>query len=249
MLRKRVVPIVLLDGFSVLKTIQFKIRRNLGSPITVARTYNTRNVDELILLDIDASIQKRAIDAFTIKDVGRELFMPLTVGGGIRTVADVQLALQMGADKVAINTAAIKNPDLIAETASIFGSQCIVGVIDFVKRDEKYLVCQNGVPIKDMEALEWAQCLETLGAGELLIYSVDLDGTMAGPDIQFAQLISNKVNIPVIYSGGVSNKEDCVKLGQTNLSGIGVSSIFHFTGITPLECKEEMSKYGIAVRV
>lgn len=249
MLRKRVIPIVLLDGFSVLKTINFKTRRNLGSPVTVARTYNTRNVDELVLLDIDASKQNRQIDAFTIKDIARELFMPLTVGGGIRTVEDVRLALKMGADKVAINTEAIKYPNIITESSKVFGAQCIVGSVDFIKEDGKYKVYTAGVTHPDLELNDWCKKLEELGAGELLINNVTLDGTEEGADVEIANLISSSVSIPVIYAGGVNNPQNAAEVAKTKTSGVAISSIFHFTSITPQECKEEMHAQGIPVRI
>ena len=140
MLRKRIIPIVLLDGFSVLKTINFNQRRNLGSPITVARTYNTRNVDELVLLDIDATKQKRSIDKFTIAEVAKECFMPLTVGGGIKTVKEIQGLLAKGADKIAINSYALENPAFIKEASDMFGSQCIVVSIDVVEDNDNFYI-------------------------------------------------------------------------------------------------------------
>jgi cyclase len=249
MLRKRIIPLVLLDGFSVLKTRKFQTGRNLGSPITVARTYNTRNVDELILLDIYASRQNRSIDAFTIKDIAAELFMPLTVGGGIRTVEDMRLALKMGADKVSINTEAISNPDLITECSSVFGSQCIVASVDVQCINGSYAIYNNGKVIEGLELVTWCRQLEALGAGELLINAVDLDGTEQGADILLARTVADAVRIPVIYAGGVCSTEDAASVAKTKVSGVGISSIFHFTSITPSECKAAMNAHGVPVRV
>jgi len=247
-LKKRIIPIVLLDGFSVVKTIQFNERRNLGSPITVARTYNSRNVDELILLDIDATSSGQSIDLHTIKDIAKQCFMPLTVGGGIRSINDIEATLLAGADKVCINTAAITSPKLITEAAQIFGSQSLVGSIDISESAGGWNVYSQKKILK-IDALSWAQELEDSGAGEILINIVERDGMMEGPNIELAATIADAVRVPVIYAGGVSCTDDCVHLGRTTISGLGVSSIFHFTSLTPLDCKQSMFEAGIDVRL
>lgn len=249
MLKKRIIPIVLLDGFSVLKTIKFHERRNLGSPITVLRTYNTRNVDELILLDIDASRDNRSIDVFTVQEVASECFMPLTVGGGLKTSDDIALVLSKGADKVSLNSGALENPLLIKESSRYFGSQSIVVSIDAIFENGEYYIFKDGQVFKDIELLEWCKEVSSLGAGELLINSVDRDGTMSGGDIVLADQVSKLVDIPVIYAGGISSPENCAELGATNVSALGVASIFHFTSITPRDCKLEMSRHNISVRL
>jgi imidazole glycerol-phosphate synthase subunit HisF len=249
MLKKRIIPIVLLDGFSVLKTIKFDERRNLGSPITVLRTYNTRNVDELILLDIDASRDGRSIDVFTVEEVASECFMPLTVGGGLKTSDDIALILSKGADKVSLNFGALDNPQLIKEASRFFGSQSIVVSIDVVNENGKYHIFKNGRTFKDIELLDWCKESCSLGAGELLINSVDRDGTMSGGDLILADKISQLVDIPVIYAGGISGPKNCTELGATNVSALGIASIFHFSSITPNECKLEMDRCKIPVRL
>ena len=248
MLRKRVIPIVLLDGFSVLKTINFSSRRNLGSPITVARTYNTRNVDELVLLDIDATKQKRSIDKFTIAEVARECFMPLTVGGGIRTIRDIQGLLAKGADKISINSYALENPFFIKEASDIFGAQCIVVSIDVVEIEDNFYIYNQGQIDNDLELADWIKTVERLGAGELLINNVTRDGSMQGGNVKLAELVSNSVSIPVIYVGGISNPGDAVSIAKTNVSGVGVSSIFHFTDATPNDCRNALKEGGVPVR-
>ncbi|MEZ9570532.1 imidazole glycerol phosphate synthase subunit HisF [Vibrio splendidus] len=248
MLRKRIIPIVLLDGFSVLKTIKFDIRRNLGSPVTVARTYNTRNVDELILLDIDASKQGRSIDKFTIAEIAQDCFMPLTVGGGIKSIKDIEELLAKGADKIAINSIALENPEFIRESSSIFGSQCIVVSIDVVEDNDLYSIYSKGKVIKDILLVDWIIEAERLGAGELLINNVTRDGTMQGGNLELSKLIANSVRIPVIYAGGISSPEDTCNLLGSDLSAVGVSSIFHFTDYTPSDCNEAMKKRGILSR-
>ena len=247
-LKKRIIPIVLLDGFSVVKTIEFNARRNLGSPITVARTYNTRNVDELILLDIDASTDERSIDLFTIKDIARHCFMPLTVGGGLKSVSDIEETISAGADKVALNTAAIENKSLIREAARNFGSQSIVISIDVLENEGEWSLFSRKTRIA-MNPIEFAKELEQLGAGELIINVVERDGKMEGPNFELAEQVANATTLPTIYAGGISSPQDCVKLGQTELAGLGVSSIFHFTDYTPLDCKTAMSEAGIDVRL
>jgi imidazole glycerol-phosphate synthase subunit HisF len=249
-LRYRVIPIVLIDGYSVLKTFNFNSRRSLGSPITVARTYNTRNVDELILLDLDASKEARSIDLFTIRDVAQELFMPLTVGGGIRTVDDIENVLTKGgADKVSINSGALADPFFIKEASEIFGAQCIVASIDVRKVDDKYCVYSHSKQkaIYDLQA--WVKKVEELGAGEILLNSVDLDGTMNGMDYDLIKSISDLVKIPIIAVGGVSCPADCAKAALAGASAVGASSIFHFTSYTPEECKKEMHFQGLPVRI
>lgn len=248
MLRKRVIPIVLLDGFSVLKTINFNSRRNLGSPITVARTYNTRNVDELVLLDIDATKQKRAIDKFTIAEVARECFMPLTVGGGIRTIQDIKGLLAKGADKISINSYALENPSFIKEASDIFGAQCIVVSIDVVEIEDYFYIYSQGEVNNSLELVDWVKTVESLGAGELLINNVTRDGTMQGGSVKLAELVSNSVSIPVIYVGGISNPDDAVSIGKTNVSGIGIASIFHFTDFTPKDCSTKLKLANIPAR-
>lgn len=250
MLRTRVIPIVLLSGYSVLKTIKFDVRRNLGNPITVARIYNTRNVDELVLLDIDASKQKRAIDLFTIQDVASECFMPLTVGGGIRKIEDIRNLLKRGADKISINTYALENPNFIKESSSIFGSQCIVVSVDLKKVNDHYVIYSSiDNENTKLNPIEWCKRCEALGAGELLISFVDRDGVMEGIDDSYISEIAKSVNIPLIACGGVSNPDDTVKMAKAGASGIGVSSIFHFTNHTPLDCKKAMDQAGIPVRI
>ncbi len=248
MLRTRVIPVVLIDGYSVVKTINFDERRNQGNPITVARIYNTRNVDELILLDIDASKDGRSIDLFTIEEIASECFMPLTVGGGISSLEDIKLVLARGADKVSINSAAIENPDLIVEASRKYGAQCIVASVDVKKEGDDYLVYSKG-SVKDMDAFEWIRKLESLGAGEILLNSVDLDGTMSGVDLDLIGMARNDLGVPLIYCGGVKSPSDYIRPIELGASAVAAASIFHFTRWTPDCCKRELEKNGIPVRI
>jgi cyclase len=248
MLRTRVIPVVLIDGYSVVKTIGFNERRNQGNPITVARIYNSRNVDELILLDIDASKDGRSIDLFTIEEIASECFMPLAVGGGIRTLEDIRNVLDRGADKVVINTAAINDHKFVTDAVRMFGAQCIVGSVDVVKTDNEYRVYSMG-EISSRDAIEWIVDLEKLGVGEIFVNSVDRDGAMSGCDEELISRFVKKIKVPVIYAGGVGNPEDCIGPIKQGCSAVAIASMFHFTSFTPNSVKEVMFQNGIPVRL
>lgn len=249
MLKTRVIPIVLIDGFSVLKTINFSTRRNLGSPVTVMRTYNTRNVDEMVILDIDASKHGRSIDKFIIKEITNDCFMPLTVGGGIKSLKDIESLLKSGADKVSINTFGIESKDFIKEASMEFGSQCIVSSIDIITDNNEYQVYSNGRTLHEINYLEWIQELISMGAGEILINDVSRDGLMCGSNHNLAKEISLISKVPVIYAGGISSPVDAANLVKnSNIDGVGVSSIFHFTNSTPEDCRTELKKINIPAR-
>jgi cyclase len=232
----------------VLKTQQFNVRRNLGSPITVVRTYNTRNVYELIILDIDASRQGRCIDLWTISDVTEDCFMPLTIGGGIITIDDIRDTLRAGADKVAINTQALMRPHFIRESSEQFGRQCIVVSIDYTLVEGVAWVFNRRIGQQQLRLLDWAQEVVAMGAGELLINCVDRDGMMQGPDLTTIALLRAKIVIPIIYAGGVGQALDCADIIQAGAHAVAVSSVFHFTSITPDDCKAAMAQRGILVR-
>jgi|TARA_B110000908_G_C10167542_1_gene409178 cyclase len=249
MLKKRVIPIVLLDGFSVLKTINFDVRRNLGSPVTVMRTYNTRNVDEMIILDIDASKYDRPIDKFIIKEISSDCFMPLTIGGGIKTCNDIESLLKSGADKVSINSYSYKNPSFIKEAAENFGSQCIVASVDCIKEGDSFFPYCNKDVLYDINLFDWLLTLQDLGAGEILINDVSKDGTMSGCNIHLAKSVTNILKVPVIFSGGVDSAENVAELIKDGgVDAAGVSSIFHFTEITPNDCRKALKDIGIPAR-
>ncbi|MFZ1624477.1 MAG: imidazole glycerol phosphate synthase cyclase subunit [Gammaproteobacteria bacterium] len=249
MLRHRVIPVVLINGYSVLKTIRFSERRNLGNPITVARTYNTRNVDELILLDIDASTQKRSIDMFTVREIASECFMPLTVGGGLRSIEDIQKLLKAGADKVSLNYGALVDPEFVRNAVRVFGAQCIVVSIDIRRRDGVNRVWSRVDPALDLDPLEWIARAQALGAGELLINFVDRDGTMEGCDQESIGGYAQAADVPLIACGGISGPDDCVAAIRAGASAVAAASIFHFTNVTPNDCKRRMAEQGIPVRL
>jgi imidazole glycerol-phosphate synthase subunit HisF len=250
MLKKRVIPIVLIDGFSVLKTIRFKDRRNLGSPITVMRTYNTRNVDELIILDIDASRQHRPIDKFVINEISQDCLMPLTVGGGIKTLKDIEDLLRAGADKISLNSAALRDLDFVREAAQSFGSQCIVASVDIVKTGGEFCIFNRSVPTSDIILSEHLEKLFEAGAGELLINNVDKDGTMSGSEKDLGFLEQVDIKIPIIYAGGINSPLDAAEtLARVSVDALGISSIFHFTDYTPNEVSKELGLHGYPVRI
>lgn len=249
MLCHRVIPIVLLDGYSVLKTIEFDVRRNLGNPITIARIYNSRKVDELILLDIDVSKENRSIDLHTVTEVAKECFMPLTYGGGIRDCNDISAVLEAGADKVSINSGFLEELDFIKEVVNVFGSQCIVISLDIKKNLQNEFQIFSHAGIKHHISLyEALTRIEECKAGEILLNNVDLDGKMTGYDLEIINIVSLKINIPIIAAGGAGKPEDFAEAVKAGASAASGASTFHFTSFTPNDCKESMAKAGVAVR-
>ncbi len=250
MLRHRVIPIILLDGYSVVKTIKFDVRRNLGNPIVSARIYNSRNVDELFLLDIDASKEGRAIDLATVSSVASQCFMPLTVGGGIRRCQDIAAVLRSGADRVSINAGFWANSNFLRDAVAVFGSQCIVASLD-IKKDSmgKYVLhSHSNLPIE--HSVESSiRLLEESSVGEILVNNVDLDGTMGGFDLDLIGYISSLTSIHIIVAGGASNPRDCGEAIYAGASAVAAGSIFHFTSNTPRTCKEAMEHMGLPVRL
>lgn len=251
MLKKRVIPVVLIDGFSVLKTIRFTQRRNLGSPITVMRTYNTRNVDEMVILDIDASSQGRFVDKFIIREITDECFMPLTVGGGVTKCSEVEALLKNGADKVAINTGSLTNPSFVTEASREFGSQCIVSSVDVSTLPDGSFKVFSRIPSLSgqLDLCAWLSELEDRGAGEVLVNDVARDGTMMGANVELAEIARNSCDIPLIFTGGVSSPRDAASLVEkTDIDAVGAASIFHFTDYTPEDCRQAFREAGIAAR-
>ena len=245
MLKHRIIPIVLIDGFSVLITIKFKTRRNLGSPITVLRTYETRNVDELIMLDIDASLEGRYFDRWLIEELSSECFMPLTIGGGITSCNEIEALLSAGADKVSINTSALTDLKFVEEAVSEFGSQCIVASVDVIAATRIYSKRIPAVP----NLVDHLKHLDDCNVGEYLFCDVSREGTMSGPDLELAKLLAELTPKPTIYSGGVAKPSDCAELIEVSkVNAVGCSSIFHFTKFTPENCRSALRMRGISAR-
>jgi cyclase len=256
MLAKRIIPCLDVDAGRVVKGVKFVDIRDAGDPVEVARRYNEEGADEITFLDITASSDERETIVHVVEQVASEVFIPLTVGGGIRTLEDVRRMLNAGADKVSINTAAIHNPDFVKQAAERFGSQCIVVAID-AKR-----VSPGGEPARweifthggrkptGIDAVAWAKRMEALGAGEILLTSMDRDGTKAGFDLELTRAISDAVHIPVIASGGVGTLEHLAEgVIEGHADAVLAASIFHFAEYSIGEAKQVMAKAGIEVRL
>ncbi len=252
MLKKRIIPCLDVKDGRVVKGINFVDLIDAGDPVEQASIYNQNGADEICFLDITASSDKRDILLDTVKKTAECCFVPLTVGGGVRSIQDIRKLLLAGADKVSINTAAIKNPDLIKESANKFGSQCIVVAIDAKKvKDNTWEVfTHGGRQPTQLNALEFAKLAQENGAGEILLTSMDRDGTKEGYDIELTKKISSSLNIPVIASGGVGNlehlKDGIIKGGS---SAVLAASIFHFGEYSIQEAKEYLKKENVPVRL
>jgi len=238
------------DG-RVVKGINFVKLRDAGDPVENARIYEEQEADELTFLDITASYEGRRAMLEVVKRTAEQVFMPITVGGGIKSLEDIRLLLKAGADKVSINTAAVKDPNLIKEAAERFGSQCIVVAID-AKRTEKSweVYIYGGRTPTGIDALRWAKKVESLGAGEILLTSMDRDGTEKGYDIELTRAVADLVDIPVIASGGAGTLEHLYEVfSQTGASAALAASIFHYRKYSVLEVKRYLKKMGVAVRI
>ena len=252
MLKIRVMPTLLFKNFGLVKSVQFDSWRRIGSVMQAVKVYNLREVDELVFLDISATPDGHPPDFETVDEIADECFMPLTVGGGVRSVADVRRLLQVGADKVAINSAAVENPELIQAAAQQFGSQCVVISIDVKKHSNgTYEVLTHaGTQPTGKDPVIWAKEVESLGAGEILLTSIDQDGRMAGYDIELTKKVSQAVSIPVIASGGAGSYEDmALVLQEGGASAVAAASIFHYTQQTPLEAKLFLKNEGLHIRL
>jgi imidazole glycerol-phosphate synthase subunit HisF len=252
MLKVRIMPTLLFKDVGLVKGVRFNSWRRVGSAMQSIKVYNMREVDELVFLDITATQQGRRPDFETVDDLADECFMPLTVGGGIRTIDDVKQLLKVGADKVAINTAAVENPDLIREAAQKFGSQCIVVSIDVKKHaNGPYEVfTHSGTKATGKDPVEFAKEVEALGAGEILLTSIDCDGTMEGYDVELTRKVSEAVSIPVVASGGAGNYEHMLAaIDEGQAASVAAASIFHFTEQTPLEAKLFLRERKINIRL
>ena len=252
MLAKRIIPCLDVKDGRVVKGINFINLKDAGDPVETASTYSKEGADELVYLDITASFEKRSAFLDVIAKTAEQVFIPLTVGGGIRNIGDIRLLLKSGADKVSINTAAIENPKLIKESAEEFGSQCIVVAID-TKRDNgtKWQVyTYGGRKPAGIDAIEWAKKAEALGAGEILLTSMDKDGTKEGYDLQLTRAISETVNIPVIASGGAGNLEHLYEaLTKGKADAVLAASIFHYGEFSIQDAKKYLKDRKITVRM
>ncbi len=251
MLAKRIIPCLDVDGGRVVKGTKFLNLRDAGDPVECAKEYDRQGADELVFLDITASSDNRATMIDVVERTANECFMPLTVGGGIRSVEDIRAMLKAGADKTSVNTAAIKNPDLVRAGAERFGSQCIVVAIDAKRMGERWQVfTHGGRKPAGLDAVRWAQKVEALGAGEILLTSMDADGTKAGYDVALTRSISEAVHIPVIASGGAGKLEHMAEVLTTGKAdAVLAASIFHFGEYKVTDVKQFLKQNGIEVRL
>lgn len=255
-LAKRIIPCLDVTDGRVVKGVNFVSLRDAGDPVEIARRYDDQGADELTFLDITASSDNRDLILNIIESVAAQVFIPLTVGGGVRQVEDVRRLLNAGADKVSINTSAVNNPQLVADASGHFGSQCIVVAIDAKQTSTENeapkweVFTHGGRKETGIDAIEWAKKMQSLGAGEILLTSMDRDGTRNGFDIALTAAVSDGVNIPVIASGGVGNLDHLVDgILQGHADAVLAASIFHYGEYTVHQAKAYMQQHGIVVRL
>lgn len=252
MLAKRIIPCLDVHGGRVVKGTNFVNLRDAGDPVELAAFYDREGADELVFLDISASYEERRTMIEVVRHTAREVFIPFAVGGGIRTIEDIRNILNAGADKVSINSAAIRDPGIVKEGALKFGSQCIVVAIDARRKDEgawEVYIDGGRVPT-GIDAVEWAKKVESLGAGEILLTSMDKDGTKDGYDLELTAAISENLGIPVIASGGAGNLDHLLEaVIKGKADAVLCASIFHYREYTVQQAKEYMAEKGVAVRL
>lgn len=253
MFTKRIIPCLDVHEGRVVKGVNFVDLKDAGDPVEIAKAYDVAGADELVFLDITASSDARAIRLDMVKKVAETVFIPFTVGGGIRTVEDFKVLLREGADKIAVNSAAIDNPKLISEAAQKFGNQCVVVAMDAKKREDEtgWNVYKNGGRIDmGIDAIEWAKKACELGAGEILLTSMDCDGTKEGYDLALTRAVSEAVSIPVIASGGAGKMEDFyTALTEGKADAALAASLFHYKELEIKEVKSYLREKGISVRL
>ena len=253
-LAKRIVPCLDVKGGRVVKGVNFEGLKDAGDPVELSSRYRDEGADEVVFLDITASLEKRKTIKPLVESVAANLDIPFTVGGGIRNMADARLVLASGADKVAVNTAALQDADLIARLADVFGSQCVVVAIDAKKSKDKGPVkyevfSHSATKTANIDAVEWAQRAANLGAGELLVTSIDRDGTKIGYDTELLKAITRKVNVPVVASGGAGTLEHFFEaLGPAGCDAALAASLFHYRELTVGQVKDYLAARGVVVR-
>lgn len=250
---KRIIPCLDVNAGRVVKGVNFVNLTDAGDPVEIAAAYDKAGADELVFLDITASSDNRGTVVDMVRQVAQKVFIPFTVGGGIRTVDDFKAILREGADKVSVNSAAIMNPRLISDAADKFGSQCVVVAIDAKRRSDGsgWNIYKNGGRVDmGIDAIEWARKVNELGAGEIMLTSMDCDGTKAGYDIELTKMISENVSIPVIASGGAGTKEHFYEALTTGCADAALAaSLFHFKELEIMEVKKYLKNKGVSVRM
>ncbi|MFZ2538672.1 MAG: imidazole glycerol phosphate synthase subunit HisF [Oscillospiraceae bacterium] len=251
MLSKRIIPCLDVKNGRVVKGINFVGLKDVGDPVECAKAYNQQGADEIVFLDITATNEDRGTIIDVVRNTAKQVFVPLTVGGGIRTIDDFRELLRAGADKISINSSAVKNPQLIADAADKFGSQCVVVAIDAKRIDGSFHVVVNGGRVDTgLDATQWAKKACSLGAGEILLTSMDADGTKAGFDIELLNAICSVVNIPVIASGGCGKLEHFSEVfEQSGADAALAASLFHYKELTVKQVKEHLKEHNIPTRM
>ncbi|MFA4946817.1 MAG: imidazole glycerol phosphate synthase cyclase subunit [Candidatus Micrarchaeia archaeon] len=251
MLKTRIIPSILIKNNIVVKSKRFAEWRNIGSCMNVARVYESREVDELVILDIPATPEGRKPALALMRQIADECFMPLAMGGGVRSLDDVRDLLNAGADKVVVNTRALENPLFVTEIADVYGAQCVVASIDARRTADGHGVYSHcGAKATGLKPVEWAKRLEELGAGEILLTSIDEDGMMAGYDLALVESVAKAVCIPVIAAGGAGSPDDVVRvIREGKADAASVASLFLYTQFTPNNVKQAMREAGIEVRL
>ena len=252
MITKRIIPCLDVRNGRVVKGVNFEGIQDVSSPVELAKFYNESGADELVFYDITASVEERSLFTDILTQVASQIFIPLTVGGGINTIEDFDRVLKCGADKVSVNSGAIKNPGLIAQAAKKYGDQCVVLSMDVKRVDGKFrLFAKGGREDTGIDALEWAQMGEQNGAGELVVNSIDTDGVKDGFDLEMLQAMADRVSIPIIASGGAGKMEDFSKLFHSipKVDAGLAASIFHFKEIAIQDLKQHLRENGIEVRM
>ncbi len=248
MLKIRVIPALTVKDAKLVKSVQFQNHRNIGNYVAAVRVFNARDVDELIFLDLDA--HEKGIETWLLEEVTKECFMPVTIGGGVKTIDEVQTLLSLGADKVSVNSEAIRRPAFITEIAERYGSQCAVVSIDVKKIEKGWEVFYDGgTHAAGLDVIEWAKEVEKHGAGEILLHSIDRDGVMEGYDLDLIRNVAGAVRIPVVALGGAGKVSDCVEAVRAGASAIAAASIFQYTETTPQIIKQALSEAGFPARV
>jgi len=248
-LKRRVIPVLLLRGNRVVKGKQFREFRDTGDPVMATRVYNAQAADELMFLDIEATNQERRTMIAIIEKVSEESFMPFTIGGGIRSIDDVRGLLNAGADKVAITTAAVETPRLIADAAETFGSQCVVAGIDVMREGDRWAVYTHCAKTRtDLDLLEHVANLERLGAGEILVNSIDRDGMMQGYDVDLVRAVSQATSKPVIACGGAGNYGHLTEALHAGAHAVACASLFHFGDNNPPRVRSALKNAGFPVK-
>jgi cyclase len=250
MLTRRIIPCLDIKNGRTVKGVNFEGLRDAGDPVELAKRYSEEGADELVFLDITATLEKRKTLKELVRKIAAEINIPFTVGGGIKTIEEIEELLKSGADKVSLNSSIVKNPDLINEASRNFGAQAVVAAVDAKKTGNSWNVfIKGGTEDTGLDAIEWMQEVEQRGAGEILLTSMDRDGTKAGFDIELLKKVNEIVRIPVIASGGAGNIQHCIDaVLQANADAVLAASIFHFKEVEIKDLKDEMLKNGIDVR-